>query len=81
MDSCGFSKYLHTYKSLVLHEVLYYDGLDQLRQHINATPRATMQSALTQPFCYLPVSSSFDFYAKCLIGVYLLFFYTFVKHQ
>lgn len=48
-----FRKYLGSYRNLVLHEVFYYDDVDRLRKCINASPRATIQNALTQPNTYL----------------------------
>ncbi|XP_026858288.2 origin recognition complex subunit 3 isoform X1 [Electrophorus electricus] len=36
-----------------LHEVCYYSSSGFLRQHLNATPRTSIQTALSQPFYYL----------------------------
>ncbi|XP_077869798.1 origin recognition complex subunit 3-like [Saccoglossus kowalevskii] len=48
-----FSKYLHSACSLIFHEIFYSDCVSVLRRHLNASPRAAIQMALTNPHHYL----------------------------
>ena len=38
-----------------LHEVCYYSSSALLRRHLNATPRTSIQTALSSPYHYLQV--------------------------
>ena len=42
---------------MALHEVLYYDDVQHLKQHINGSPRASIQTALSNPYHYLQVTA------------------------
>ena len=50
-----FRKFLSCPFSLPLHEVYYYNNAAELRQYISASPRATMQRALAEPYHYVKV--------------------------
>ncbi len=48
-----FRKYLVCPQTLTLHEVFYYNSVSDVRRHINASPRAAIQTALNNPYHYL----------------------------
>ncbi|XP_033636011.1 origin recognition complex subunit 3-like [Asterias rubens] len=48
-----FRKYLVCPQTLTLHEIFYYNSVADVRRHINASPRAAIQTALNNPFHYL----------------------------
>ncbi|XP_078699748.1 origin recognition complex subunit 3-like [Branchiostoma floridae x Branchiostoma belcheri] len=48
-----FRSYLHSPTTLPLHEVCYYDRVSTLRRHMNAAPRAAIQTAFSNPHYYL----------------------------
>ncbi|PIK61241.1 putative origin recognition complex subunit 3 [Apostichopus japonicus] len=48
-----FRKILIIPHSLTLHEVFYFDNVYEVRQHLHASPRAAIQTALTNPYVYL----------------------------
>ena len=52
---CCFSTHLRKSESVVLYEVLYYDDLDTVKQHLNAAPRSAIHQALSNPAHYLQV--------------------------
>ncbi|KAG7465667.1 hypothetical protein MATL_G00155890 [Megalops atlanticus] len=45
--------HLATPESQPLYEVYYYTSSGTLRRHLNATPRTSIQTALSHPYCYL----------------------------
>lgn len=47
--------YLPPPESQPLYEVCYYSSYSAVRRHLNATPRTSIQSALSSPYCYLKV--------------------------
>ncbi|XP_072912497.1 origin recognition complex subunit 3 isoform X2 [Hemitrygon akajei] len=46
-------QYLLLPETQVLHEVVYFKAASMLRRHLNAAPRAALQIALSNPYCYL----------------------------
>ncbi|XP_078617874.1 origin recognition complex subunit 3-like [Branchiostoma floridae x Branchiostoma japonicum] len=48
-----FRTHLPSPTTLPLHEVYYYDRVSTLRRHMNAAPRAAIQTALSNPYYYL----------------------------
>ncbi|XP_072036057.1 origin recognition complex subunit 3-like [Amphiura filiformis] len=48
-----FRKYLVCPQTLTLHEIFYYNNVGEVRRHINASPRAAIQTALDNPYHYL----------------------------
>ncbi|XP_030850746.1 origin recognition complex subunit 3 isoform X4 [Strongylocentrotus purpuratus] len=48
-----FREYLPCPKNLPLHEVFYYNNVSEIRQRLNAPPRAAIQTALSNPNYYL----------------------------
>ncbi|CAN0228648.1 origin recognition complex subunit 3 [Lampetra fluviatilis] len=46
-------KYLQPPEGQTLHEVSYFSDSSTLKQHLNASPRAAIQMALTNPYYYL----------------------------
>ncbi|CAH1230274.1 ORC3 [Branchiostoma lanceolatum] len=48
-----FRTHLPSPTTLPLHEVYYYDRVSTLRRHMNAAPRAAIQTALSNPHFYL----------------------------
>ncbi|XP_032238004.2 origin recognition complex subunit 3 isoform X2 [Nematostella vectensis] len=52
MDSL-FRKHLRSPQSLPLHEVMYFDKLHKVKEHLIGMPRAAIQTALSDPRHYL----------------------------
>ncbi|XP_071506820.1 origin recognition complex subunit 3-like [Diadema antillarum] len=48
-----FRQYLTCPMNQPLHEVCYYNDISELRQRLNASPRAAIQTALSNPYYYL----------------------------
>ncbi|XP_070568505.1 origin recognition complex subunit 3-like [Ptychodera flava] len=48
-----FGKYLRSPSALPMYEVFYYESVSTVRRHLNASPRAAIQTALTNPHYYL----------------------------
>ncbi|XP_038078815.1 origin recognition complex subunit 3-like [Patiria miniata] len=53
----GFRKYLVCPLNLTFHEIFYYNSVTDVRRHINASPRAAIQTALNNPYHYLQSES------------------------
>lgn len=47
-------------ESQTLYEVCYYSSSATVRRHLNATPRTSIQAALSSPYYYLQVHSSWS---------------------
>uniref|UniRef100_A0A2D4LMK6 Origin recognition complex subunit 3 n=2 Tax=Micrurus spixii TaxID=129469 RepID=A0A2D4LMK6_9SAUR len=45
--------YLAPAEMQTLHEVMYFSAANTLREHLNATPRAALHTALNNPYFYL----------------------------
>ncbi|XP_064628742.1 origin recognition complex subunit 3-like isoform X2 [Lineus longissimus] len=48
-----FRQYLRCYKQFPLHEAVYYDAANEVKKHMNASPRAAIHTALSNPYFYL----------------------------
>lgn len=54
---CVLRSHLAPPESQPLYEVCYYSSSAVLRRHLNATPRTSIQTALSNPYHYLKVNS------------------------
>lgn len=54
---CYFRNYLAPAEMQTLHEVMYFHAANTLREHLNATPRAALHTALNKPHFYLKVGN------------------------
>lgn len=52
-----FRNYLAPAEMQTLHEVMYFNAANTLREHLNATPRAALHTALNKPYFYLKVGN------------------------
>lgn len=49
-------------ESQPLYEVFYYSSSATVRRHLNATPRTSIQTALSHPYYYLQVTVLFTLF-------------------
>lgn len=54
---CYFRNYLAPAEMQTLHEVMYFSAANTLQEHLNATPRAALHTALNNPYFYLKVGN------------------------